>query len=71
MIVLERVMPSKLRLLEVVLRRLAESDIDYPKYQEMFFKIRKGYIGETRSGRIEMKRAYRTQNRAYPPQNRS
>jgi len=44
-------MPSKLRLLEVVLRRLAESDIDYPKYQEMFFKIRKGYIGETRSDR--------------------
>lgn len=49
MIVLKRVMASKLQVLEALLRRVSLHDIDYPKFQEMYFRLRKGFIGELRS----------------------
>ncbi|BDH60546.1 nuclease [Lysinibacillus sp. PLM2] len=46
MIVLGRAKSSKLQVLEAISRRLALNDFEYPKFQEMYFRQRKGYQGE-------------------------
>lgn len=51
LIVLDREKPYKLQVLESLLRRLSVTEHEYPKFQKMYFQLRKGYIGELRSDR--------------------